>query len=117
MPKTRVFLSAYFIDALKRLRKKYPAVVTEVKSLVLRLESGDFEGDKIQGIGFDAYKVRLPNPSANRGKRGGFRVIYFVRMSDQVILLIVYSKSERTDVSLTAVRQLIQDAIDEFSEP
>jgi hypothetical protein len=49
---------------IKRLKRKYPAVTGEVRKLVTQLEDDDRPGDKIAGVGYDVYKVRLPNPSA-----------------------------------------------------
>lgn len=54
-------------------------------------------------------KVRLPNPSARRGKRGGFRVIYYLLLSDRVIMLTIYSKSLRADLSLSKLRRLLDE--------
>ena len=47
-----------------------------------------------------------------RGKRGGVRVIYYVRFSNETIyLLTAYSKSETTDLSredLSKMREIIE---------
>ena len=61
------------------------------------------------GIGYEAYKVRLPNRSARRGKSGGFRVIYYERETTLVLLLIVYSKTERSDIPNEAIIRLIDE--------
>ena len=94
---------------IKHLRRKYPAVTSEVRKLVEQLENDERPGDKIPGVGYDVYKVRLPNPSAHRGKSGGFRVIYYVQMADSVFLLRVYSKTEQADIPLERIRQALQD--------
>ena len=62
------------------------------------------------GVGYTVYKARLPNRSAQRGKSGGFRVIYYVQIEDLVTLLTIYSKTEETDISLREIRQLAQEA-------
>jgi len=44
---------------------------------------------------------------AGRGKSGGIRVIYFWRVNEaQILLLTLYAKNERTDLSDAQVRQL-----------
>lgn len=73
-----------FRRRLKRLRRKYPAVTVEVSKLVTELENDKRPGFKLAGFGFDLYKVRLPNPSAQRGKSGGFRVVYYVQFVDLI---------------------------------
>jgi mRNA-degrading endonuclease RelE of RelBE toxin-antitoxin system len=51
--------------------------------------------------------VRLPNPSANRGKSGGFRLIYYIRAAEQIILITLYSKTEQSDIPTTELKRLI----------
>jgi len=42
-----------------------------------------------------------------RGKRGGARVIYFYRLSaSQILLLKIYSKNEKTDLSPSEINRL-----------
>lgn len=54
-------------------------------------------GDVIPGAD-GARKVRWDRPGM--GKRGGARVIYFHLVGDEVVLLVmVYAKAERTNVS------------------
>lgn len=96
---------------IKRLKRKYPAVTGEVRKLVVQLEDDDRPGDKIAEVGYDVYKVRLPNPSAQRGKSGGFRVIYYVQLADHVILITIYSKTEQTDISSDKIRQVLENII------
>ena len=62
--------------------------------------------------GYELYKVRLPNPSARRGKSGGFRVIYYVQFADLVHLIVFYSKSEESDVSAQAVQGILAEIED-----
>lgn len=57
---TKVNVPAPFVRELRRLAKKYPAVVKQLKA-------DERPGDKIPRVGVDVYKVRLANPSAKRG--------------------------------------------------
>jgi mRNA-degrading endonuclease RelE of RelBE toxin-antitoxin system len=53
-------------------------------------------GDVIRGSG-GCRKVRWKRPG--RGKRGGVRVIYYNRIADKVIyLLLIYAKGVRDDI-------------------
>lgn len=92
---------------VKHLKRKYPAVSREIRNLMDQLEADERPGDKIPGVGHDVYKVRLPNPSASRGKSGGFRAIYYLQMADVVFLLKIYSKTEQTDISVEEIRQIV----------
>lgn len=88
---TTVNLLHKFRRRLKRLKRKYPAVTQEVSRLVTELENDLRPGVKLTGFGFDLYKVRLPNPSARRGKSGGFRVVHYVHFADLIHLVTIYS--------------------------
>jgi mRNA-degrading endonuclease RelE of RelBE toxin-antitoxin system len=108
---TRVDTSDVFKKDLKKLARKYPSVLDQVENLIAELEADERAGDKIPNVGYDVYKVRLKNSSASRGKRGGFRVIYYVRLVDEVFLLTVYSKSQQSDISLEQIRRIIADLL------
>ncbi|TVR19413.1 MAG: type II toxin-antitoxin system RelE/ParE family toxin [Anaerolineaceae bacterium] len=96
---------------IKHLKRKYPAVTGEVRKLVQQLENDERPGDKVPGVGYEVYKTRLPNPSAQRGKSGGFRVMYYVQMKDSVFLLRVYSKTEQSDISPERIRQVLENIL------
>lgn len=69
-------------------------------SLVARPDAGNL----IRGSG-GIRKLRWALPG--RGKRGGVRVVYFWRVSEsQILMLTMYSKNERTDLTAAQVKQL-----------
>jgi len=109
MSKINVGFSGQFLKELRRIVRKFPQAASEVDALIERLKQGERPGDKIPNVGYDVYKVRLKNPSANRGKRGGLRAIYYFQFADQVIMIILYSKTEQEDVSIAVIRQIIED--------
>lgn len=48
--------------------------------------------------------------SSDRGKRGGMRIIYFLRLSmGRVLLLDIFSKTEKSDLSRNELDDLRQD--------
>ena len=59
---------------------------------------------------YEVYKCRLPNRSAGRGKSGGFRVIYYLRFAESVVLLAIYSKTDQSDISVREIQQLVAEA-------
>lgn len=107
---TRVSYHPQFDKKLERLERRYPKASDEVLNLIDRLEEGARPGDRIPGLGYTVYKVRLPNRSARRGKSGGFRAIYYVQFSDAVTLLTIYSKSDDIDISVAEIRDLVMEA-------
>jgi hypothetical protein len=61
-------------------------------------------GDVIEGTG-GLRKVRWKLPG--KGKRGGVRVIYFWRVAEaQILMLLAYAKSEADDLSPAQKKQL-----------
>lgn len=61
---TKVNLAPLFIKDLKRLAKKYPAVLKQFEDLLNQLKADERLGDRIPNICYEIYKVRLKNPSA-----------------------------------------------------
>ena len=81
----------------------------EVDVLISELEMDNRPGVRLRRVGRHVYKVRLPNRSARRGKSGGFRVIYQERDGILVLLLLIYSKSERADIPDDTIRRVIAE--------
>jgi mRNA-degrading endonuclease RelE of RelBE toxin-antitoxin system len=110
-PSSRVELSRPFLRAVQRLSKKYRSIRNDVQQLIDSLEHGDTPGDRIQGVGYVAYKVRLKSSDLTKGKRGGFRVIYYLRVGNVMVLLTIYLKTEQSDVGVEEVKRLIEEYI------
>ena len=111
-PPAEVELTPHFIRIVKRLRKRFPKISDVIQELIQILTQGETPGDQLQGVGYTAYKTRLPNPDANKGKSGGYRVVYYIKKVDRVILLVIYSKTDQVDILPEEIRQLI----DEFED-
>ena len=107
---TKVDIGKTFNRQLRRLARRYPSIADTVDQLIVQLETDVRPGAKLTGIGYEAYKVRLPNRSARRGKSGGFRVIYQDRSSHLVLLLLIYSKTERADIPDDVIIRLIEES-------
>ena len=97
-----------FEKEVRKLKRKYPHVSAQVRELVLLLMTGELPGDRVRDSIVPTYKVRLPNPSARRGKSGGFRVYYSAPGADAIYLVTIYAKTETNDVSLFEVQQRIK---------
>jgi mRNA-degrading endonuclease RelE of RelBE toxin-antitoxin system len=108
-PVIRIEFTPYFEKEVKQLRKKYPRVAADLKSLTDRLGNGETPGNQVQGVGYSAYKVRLRNSDVTRGKSGGYRVIYYIRTRSRIVLLTIYSKSEQVDISSDEIKRLIDE--------
>jgi mRNA-degrading endonuclease RelE of RelBE toxin-antitoxin system len=105
----QVELAPHFVKVVKRLSKRFPKISDVIQELIETLDQGDTPGDQMQGVGYTAYKVRLPNSDAKKGKSGGFRVVYYIKKADRVILLVVYSKTDQIDIIPEEIRELIDE--------
>lgn len=86
-----------FEKQAKRLAKKYPTIKHDIATLVSSLVN-----QPIQGIplGNDFFKIRLSITAKGKGKRGGARVITFVKIIQATIYLAsIYDKGERDTIS------------------
>jgi mRNA-degrading endonuclease RelE of RelBE toxin-antitoxin system len=108
-PPVLVVLSPHFLDAIKRLKKKYRHVRSDIQPLLDQLERGETPGEQITGIGFPVYKTRVRKHDVARGKSGGYRVINYLRTAEMIVLLTMYSKAERVDISSAEIRGIISD--------
>lgn len=103
----RVITTADFEANVSKLIKVYRLVGQDIARLSRELENGVRPQDRrLQGIGIPhVYKARLPNSSARRGTRGGFRVIYRVT-DDTILLLLIWSKSQISDIPDSEIRRI-----------
>ena len=60
-----IHYTAEFKRNLRHLMKKYPTIRSDLEPLLLNLQSGEICGDLVQHIGYQVYKVRLPNRDIN----------------------------------------------------
>ena len=53
-------------------------------------------------LGHDFYKIRMPVSGTNKGKSGGARVITYVILNQETIILTeIYLKSEHSSADIT----------------
>jgi mRNA-degrading endonuclease RelE of RelBE toxin-antitoxin system len=107
----KIGFSDSFVRAAKQLAKKYRHFESDLQPLLDRIATGETPGDQIPGVGHPVYKVRVPNTDAQAGKRGGYRVIYYLQTADAVFLITVYSKTTQTDIPLEHIRRIISEEI------
>jgi mRNA-degrading endonuclease RelE of RelBE toxin-antitoxin system len=73
------------------------------------LQQGETPGDQIPGTQYTVFKVRIKNSDIAKGKSGGYRVIYYVKTSEWVVLITIYAKTEQSDISPEIIKQIIDD--------
>lgn len=100
--------TAEFKRNLRTLAKRYRNIRSDIEPVLNRLQAGEFVGDQIPRVGYALFKVRIRNIDAQRGKSGGYRMIYYLRTPTQIILVTIYSKSEQSDISADEVRRIVR---------
>jgi mRNA-degrading endonuclease RelE of RelBE toxin-antitoxin system len=89
--------TAYFLRQFKRLCKKYPSMVADMRTFSDDLALNPEQGTSIRR---GAHKIRLAITSKGKGKSSGARVITFIRVDKETIYLLdIYDKSERTNIA------------------
>lgn len=94
---------------IRHLSKKYHHIKSDVKPVIEDLESGQTSGDQIQSVGYTVYKVRVKNTNLKKGKRAGYRLVYYIKTKLKTILVTIYSKTEQGDISAEKIRRIISD--------
>ncbi|MEK0181454.1 type II toxin-antitoxin system RelE/ParE family toxin [Microcoleus anatoxicus] len=97
-PLIQVEAAPTFTKNLRNLAKKYRSIRNDIQPVIEQLEQGELPGDRISGIGYDVFKVRVRNSDIQKGKSGGYRLIYYLKTENGIILLTVYTKSAQADI-------------------
>jgi mRNA-degrading endonuclease RelE of RelBE toxin-antitoxin system len=109
--RTLIFLEE-FLQEVKKLRKKYRQIELDIKDFADRLEAGETIGDRLQGLSdYIVYKARVASRDMQRGKSGGFRVIYYLQTETQIYMLTIYAKTEREDISASEILDIINEIL------
>jgi mRNA-degrading endonuclease RelE of RelBE toxin-antitoxin system len=108
-PLIQVQASVAFTRNIRNLTKKYRSIRNDIQPVIEQLERGDLPGDKISGIGYDVFKLRIRNSDIQKGKSGGYRLIYYVKTAKGIILLTIYAKSEQVDILADEIRSIITE--------
>ncbi len=103
----RIDTTIRFGKELKRLSKKYKSIKQDYAHLLKELHNNPTTGINL-GDGF--HKMRMAITSKNRGKSHGARVIFYLYIINEaegeIILLSIYDKQEKDNISETELRQL-----------
>ena len=106
----RFEISSYFAKETKRLSKKYPSLKHDLEKLKKSLLENPLQGTELSpGI----RKIRMAIESKGTGLSGGARVITFnilaKEQDGEIVLLLLYDKSDVSSVKLSVVKDIIKD--------
>ncbi len=96
---------------LRTLSKKYRSIRNDIQPVIDEIQSGNFIGNRIQNPQYMVYKVRVRNSDIRKGKRSGYRFIYYLKTETDVILITLYSKLDQSDISAEQIRRILDEFI------
>jgi mRNA-degrading endonuclease RelE of RelBE toxin-antitoxin system len=98
-----------FEEELYRLSKRFRNIRSDVQPLIEQLQEGNILGDRIGGVGeeYVVYKLRVRNSNIKKGKSAGYRLIYQVESPTSILLLTIYSKSDREDITTNEIQDIV----------
>ena len=95
-----------FQKEIKRLSKKYPSLRNDFEIFLNQLSKNPFQGIS---LGKNFYKVRFAISSKGKGKSGGARVITYLRVvAETIILISIYDKSEKSTISEKEINERLK---------
>ncbi len=108
----KVVLSQSFLKDIKDLAKSYRSVRKDILPLIDKLSDGEIIGDRFKGFDYQVYKVRVKNSDNQKGASGGYRVIYYIKTTDFIVLSNIYSKSDYETIDNSLIEKSIQQYIE-----
>ena len=107
-----IALTPRFQRDLRELAKRYRSIRSDIQPLIDQLQAGEIPGDRIAGIKYQVFKVRIKNSDIQKGKSGGYRLIYYIKTSENILCFLIYSKSDEENVTSLEIKKIIQEFYD-----
>ncbi len=104
----QVRFTSEFKRNLRALAKKYRHIRSDVQTTIEQIQAGNFVGDQVPRTGYTIFKVRVRNRDIRKGKRSGYRLIYYLKTPTEVILVTIYSKLDQSDISPEQIRRILK---------
>jgi len=98
-----------FEKNVKKLKKKFPKIKTDLVDFVTELSNNPELGIH---LGENIFKVRIQNSSIPTGKSGGFRVITYYKTDDILYLITIYSKTEQDNILTNKLKKIVSEEIE-----
>ena len=102
-----IYLTDNFKKEAKKLIKKYASLQTDLSVFFDELSENPTMG---KHLGNDIYKIRIAISSKGKGKSGGARILSYVKVTDNTVLLFsIYSKGTKDDITDKEIQLLIKE--------
>jgi mRNA-degrading endonuclease RelE of RelBE toxin-antitoxin system len=117
----RLRVTNRFERCVKNFKRRFPKITKDVSQAVEQLESNSQQGTIIPDD-YNIRKMRVASSDMQRGKSGGFRLLYRLSSDDNVVdsedneivmtLLYLYAKVDQSDVAASFLEILNEDALE-----
>ncbi|MEQ1798601.1 MAG: hypothetical protein ABL872_11665 [Lacibacter sp.] len=102
----RILFTTEFEKELKKLSSKYPSLRYDFSVFLQELSINPIQGTS---LGNQCYKIRFAIRSKGKGKSGGARVISFVQIvKETVVLISIYDKSVKESISNEEIKERLK---------
>ncbi|EKV00354.1 cytotoxic translational repressor of toxin-antitoxin stability system [Leptolyngbya sp. PCC 7375] len=105
----RIELAPTFQRQLKTLAKRYRNIRKDIEPITQQLAAGHMIGIQVPSIDYPVYKVRIKNSDIQKGKSAGYRLIYYLKAADLIILLTIYSKADQANISTSELEHILTE--------
>ncbi|MEG5016483.1 MULTISPECIES: type II toxin-antitoxin system RelE/ParE family toxin [unclassified Microcoleus] len=112
----QIELTPRFQRDLRTLGKRYRNIRNDIQPVIVQLQAGELPGDRIPVMEYEIFKVRIKNSDIQKGKSAGYRAIYYLKTSDSIVLVTIYSKSDLSDIAAETVREILAQYEQQFPE-
>jgi mRNA-degrading endonuclease RelE of RelBE toxin-antitoxin system len=109
--KINIEFTLEFKRNIKFLIKKYRSIKSDIQPIIEELQNGNIIGDQVKGLKAPIYKIRVKNSDINKGKSAGYRILYYLKKNDLIILLTIFSKSDQGDIKNEEIQKIIKHDI------
>jgi mRNA-degrading endonuclease RelE of RelBE toxin-antitoxin system len=107
VPDYQIYQAPTFLASLHELTKRYPRAPATVNSALESLKQHPEAGSAIPGWHRRVWKLRINSRDIRRGKRFGFRLIYYLE-GTTIYPLLIYAKTNKSDVSDQEIMRVLR---------
>jgi mRNA-degrading endonuclease RelE of RelBE toxin-antitoxin system len=107
VPDYQIHQAPTFLASLNELTKRYPRAPANVNPALEALKQRPEAGSAIPGWHRTVWKLRINSTDIQRGKRFGFRLIYYLE-GRTIYPLLIYAKTNKSDVSDQAIMRALR---------
>ncbi|MBF0121376.1 MAG: type II toxin-antitoxin system RelE/ParE family toxin [Desulfobacterales bacterium] len=114
----KIIITEPFERKLKKLKKKYPNIKNDLKELLSNLEEGKASGVPIPGLFNKVFKIRFGSSDMERGKSGGYRLIFYIERDNcEIYLLTIYAKAKNENIPVKDIQSILKELDLKFKKP